>query len=121
MLTHLVGARLPATPLKKDSDIILGETVIAIGHPYGYTDTVSAGIVSSLDREIDLPTGGKLQKLIQTNAAINPGNSGGPLLNINGELIGINSAIRQDAQGIAFSIHCMTVNEVLDDIRKNAK
>jgi serine protease Do len=112
---------LPATPTKQDSDILLGETVIAIGHPYGYTDTVSAGIVSSLNREIDLPTGGKLKKLIQTNAAINPGNSGGPLLNINGELIGINSAIRQDAQGIAFAIHCMTVNEVLEEARKNAK
>jgi serine protease Do len=109
---------LPVAPLKKDSDILLGETVIAIGHPYGYTDTVSAGIVSSLDREIALPTGGKLTKLIQTNAAINPGNSGGPLLNINGELIGINSAIRQDAQGIAFAIHCLTVGEVLTAAQK---
>jgi len=112
---------LPAVPTKQDSDIILGETVIAIGHPYGYTDTVSAGIVSSLDREIDLPTGGKLKKLIQTNAAINPGNSGGPLLNINGELIGINSAIRQDAQGIAFAIHCLTVNEVSGLLTKKTK
>jgi len=111
---------LPATPRKMDGDILLGETVIAIGHPYGYTDTVSAGIVSSLNREIDLPTGGKLMKLIQTNAAINPGNSGGPLLNINGELIGINSAIRQDAQGIAFAIHCLTVHEVLEEARKKA-
>ena len=69
---------------KSDSDLFLGESVIAIGHPLGYIDTVSAGIVSAKNREITLPTGGKLTKLIQTNADINPGNSGGPLINING-------------------------------------
>jgi serine protease Do len=108
---------LPASPPKKESDIILGETVIAIGHPLGYTDTVSAGIVSALNREIELPTGVTLKKLIQTNANVNPGNSGGPLLNINGELIGINSAIRSDAQGIAFAIHSLTVIEVLSQAK----
>jgi serine protease Do len=112
-----VNQELKATPPKKESDIILGETVIAIGHPLGYTDTVSAGIVSALNREIQLPTGAKLKKLIQTNADINPGNSGGPLLNINGELIGINSAIRSDAQGIAFAIHSLTVIEVMKEAK----
>src|SRR5438270_390511 len=76
-------------------DLIVGETVIAIGHPYGYTNTVSTGIVSALDREINM-NGDVLSGLIQTDASINPGNSGGPLLNVNGELIGINCALRQE-------------------------
>lgn len=112
---------LPALELKKTDDILLGETTIAIGHPYGYTDTITTGIVSSLDRQIDLPTGVKLRKLIQTSAAINPGNSGGPLLNINGELIGINSAVRQDAQGIAFAIHSLTAIDAMDRAHRNSK
>jgi serine protease Do len=113
-----VDKELPAIPpkeAKNADDILLGETVIAIGNPYGYADTVSSGIVSALNREIELPTGGKLVKLIQTDAAINPGNSGGPLLNINGELIGVNCAMRQDAHGIAFSIHCLTVLDVINE------
>jgi serine protease Do len=110
---------LSAIPPKADGDVLRGETVIAIGHPLGYTDTVSAGIVSSLNREIEMPSGVTLKKLIQTNADINPGNSGGPLLNINGELIGINSAVRSDAQGIAFAIHSLTVIENLNDLKKS--
>jgi serine protease Do len=104
---------LKACPPRKEADIILGETVIAIGHPLGYVDTVSSGIVSSLNRQIDLPSGYTLKQLLQTNADINPGNSGGPLLNINGELIGVNCAVRGDAQGIAFAIRATTVIEVM--------
>ena len=95
------------------SDLMVGEQVIAIGHPYGYTNTVSTGIVSALNREVPMPTGEALTNLIQTTASINPGNSGGPLLNINGELIGINSAVRQDAQGIAFALNADMVQQVL--------
>lgn len=116
-----VDKELPAVAPKSDGDIMLGETVIAIGHPYGYTNTVSSGIVSSLGREIELPTGDTLKNLIQTNAAINPGNSGGPLLNIDGELIGINTAMREGAQGIAFSIHSITIIRVMDDARPKSK
>jgi serine protease Do len=117
-VTVSVKNDLPAIPPMKTGDVLLGESVIAIGHPLGYTNTVSAGIVSSLGREIELPSGSTLTNLIQTNAAINPGNSGGPLLNINGELIGINCAVRADAQGIAFSIHCLTVLKALNEVRK---
>ena len=95
------------------ADLMVGETVIAIGHPFGYTDTVSTGIVSALGREITMPTGAILTGLIQTSAGINPGNSGGPLLNINGELIGINVALRDGAQGIAFAINAGAVKEAL--------
>jgi serine protease Do len=94
-------------------DLMVGEEVIAIGHPFGYTNTVSTGIVSALNREVPMPTGETLTNLIQTTASINPGNSGGPLLNINGELIGINSAMRQDAQGIAFALNADMVQQVL--------
>jgi serine protease Do len=112
---------LPAVPPKEDNKLLRGETVIAIGHPYGYEDTVSAGIVSALGRVIEVPDGGKLTNLIQTNADINPGNSGGPLLNINGELIGINVAVREGANGIAFSIHGDTVIRVINETWKKSK
>jgi serine protease Do len=104
---------LQALPLGPGSDLMVGETVIAVGHPYGYVNTVSTGIISALSRKITMPTGEGLTNLIQTNASINPGNSGGPLLNINGELIGINAALRDGAQGIAFAINAETVKTML--------
>jgi len=94
-------------------DLMVGETVIAIGHPFGYVNTVSRGIISALGRDITMPSGDVLTGLIQTDASINPGNSGGPLLNINGELIGINVALRDGAQGIAFAINAGTVQGML--------
>jgi len=107
------GKSLPALRLAPTQDLMVGEDVIAIGHPYGYVNTVSRGIISAVDREITLPTGDVLNGLIQTDASINPGNSGGPLLNINGELIGINVALREGAHGIAFAINSGTVEKVL--------
>jgi serine protease Do len=104
---------LPALPLGPGSDLMVGETVIAVGHPFGYRHTVSTGIISALGREVTMPSGAVLTNLIQTNASINPGNSGGPLLNINGELIGLNVALREGAQGIAFAINIDTVKDVL--------
>lgn len=105
--------KLHSLPLGPGSDLMVGETVIAVGHPFGYTNTVSTGIVSALGRDISLPTGETLNNLIQTNASINPGNSGGPLLNINGEVIGINVALREGAQGIAFALNADTVQQIL--------
>ncbi len=105
--------KLTALPLGPSSDLMVGETVIAVGHPFGYTNTVSTGIVSAVGREVTMPGGVVLKQLIQTTASINPGNSGGPLLNINGELIGINAAIRDGAQGIAFALNANAVQQVL--------
>jgi serine protease Do len=105
--------KLKPLALGPASDLMVGEPVIAIGHPYGYVNTVSTGIISAVDREIEMPNGLVLKDLIQVTAAINPGNSGGPLLNVNGELIGINVALRQDAQGIAFALNADTVQQVL--------
>jgi serine protease Do len=108
-----VKKKLKALVLGPGSDLMVGETVIAIGNPFGFANTVSTGIISALEREITMPSGDTLSNLIQTNASINPGNSGGPLVNINGELIGINVALREGAQGIAFAINVDSVKKVL--------
>jgi serine protease Do len=102
-----------AMSLGPSSDLEQGEDVIAIGNPYGYKNTVTRGIVSAVGRDIVLPNGHKLCNLIQVDAAINPGSSGGPLLNINGELIGITVAMREGAQLIAFAIPADTVKNIL--------
>src|SRR5262249_52328811 len=104
---------LQALVLAPVSDVMVGETAIAVGHPFAYRNTVSPGIISAVGREIEMPTGDILSGLFQIDASINPGNSGGPLLNINGELIGVNAALREGAQGIAFSINADTVKVML--------
>jgi serine protease Do len=86
------------------SDLMLGEPVIAVGNAYGYTHTVTRGIISALHRRVQVTEDQEYGDLIQTDASINPGNSGGPLLNIDGEMIGINVAVRVGAQGIGFAI-----------------
>jgi len=101
------------------SDLMLGETVVAIGNPLGQTKTVSAGIISGLNRDLDVPLAQpplKFKGLIQTDAAINPGNSGGPLLNIEGQMIGINTAIREGAENMGFAIPVDRVEVVLRDL-----
>jgi len=90
--------------LGRSADIMIGETVVAIGNPLGLQHTVTAGIVSALGRDLQFRNDVAYRGLIQTDASINPGNSGGPLLNVDGELIGINTAIRGDAQNIGFAI-----------------
>ena len=95
------------------TDLMVGEDVIAIGSPFGYEATVSRGILSALNREIPMPNGVLMTGLIQHDAPINPGNSGGPLLNVNAEVIGINVAMRDGAQNIAFSINAGTVQGFL--------
>jgi serine protease Do len=99
-----VGRPLPTMPIGTSSDVLVGETVIAIGNAYGYEHSVTVGIVSAIKRDVTLNKEISYKSLIQTDASINPGNSGGPLLNINGELIGVNVAIRAGAQGIGFAI-----------------
>ena len=103
----------PTIPLSSE-DPLLGETVIAIGNPYGQTHTVSTGIISGLHRNIEA-SGMSFQNLLQTDASINPGNSGGPLININGELIGINTAMNLQAENIGFAIPIARVRRVLRD------
>ncbi len=97
-------APLPIIRIGSSHDLMVGEPVVAVGNAYGYPHTVSRGIISSLHRSVQVSEEQKYNDLIQTDAAINPGNSGGPLLNIDGEMIGINVAVRVGAQGIGFAI-----------------
>jgi len=107
---------LPFVELGRSSDLMIGETVIAIGNPYGYANTVTSGVVSAVGRDLRVHEGFWLRGLIQTDASINPGNSGGPLLNVNGQLIGINTAIRAEAENIGFAIPVDTLVENLSQM-----
>lgn len=112
---------LPVMPLGTASDLMVGETVVAIGNAYGYDHTVSVGIVSALNRDVTLNKEISYKSLIQTDAAINPGNSGGPLLNIRGELIGVNVAIRAGAQNIGFAIPVDSMLKVAAELISSSK
>ena len=102
---------LPTIKIGTSSDLMLAESVTAVGNAYGYEHTVTLGIISALNRTVQVNDDQIYRNLIQTDAAINPGNSGGPLLNVKGEMIGINVAVRIGAQGIAFAI---PVNDAID-------
>jgi serine protease Do len=108
------GKIFPTVPMGTSSDLMIGEKVIAIGNPYGHTHTVSTGIISGLHRNVEIAAPRlSFDDLIQTDASINFGNSGGPLLNINGELIGINTAVNAQAENIGFAIPVDRVRLVL--------
>ncbi|WP_054653213.1 trypsin-like peptidase domain-containing protein, partial [Salidesulfovibrio brasiliensis] len=111
---------LPETPMGDSGDILIGETVIAIGNPYGFSHTVTTGVVSALNRSIQTKRGA-MGNFIQTDAAINPGNSGGPLLNINGSLIGVNTAILADGEGIGFAIPINKARLVVEELLTTGK
>lgn len=96
--------QLTVMPMGTSSDIMLGETVFAVGNAFGYEHSITSGIVSALARNVEVNETQSYRNLIQTDASINPGNSGGPLLNLDGEVIGINVAIRAGAQRIGFAI-----------------
>ena len=113
---------LPTVALGETEDLVPGEWAIAIGNPLGLDNTVTVGIISALDRsssQVGVPD--KRVRFIQTDAAINPGNSGGPLLNADGEVIGINTAIRADAQGLGFAIPIETAQRVADQLFATGK
>jgi S1-C subfamily serine protease len=102
------GRNLTVLPLGDSSELSVGDPVVAIGNPFGLQRTVTTGIVSALQRQVDAPSGFPISDVIQTDASINPGNSGGPLLNAKGEVIGINSQIAtgggQGSVGIGFAV-----------------
>lgn len=107
----------PFVPIQYLDEPMIGETVIAVGNPYGLNNTVTTGVVSALHRTVRAPWGDQLTGLLQTDAAINRGNSGGPLLNVDGELIGINASILSESggsQGIGFAIGARRVQRVYE-------
>ncbi|MEF2145658.1 MAG: trypsin-like peptidase domain-containing protein [Desulfovibrionaceae bacterium] len=106
---------LPEIEMGDSSDILIGEPVIAIGNPFGYAHTVTTGVISALGRSLKSKAG-TFTDFIQTDAPINPGNSGGPLLNILGQLIGINTAILAQGEGIGFAIPINKARRAVDEL-----
>jgi S1-C subfamily serine protease len=115
------GKDLTVLPLGDSSKLVVGDPVVAIGNPFGLQRTVTTGIVSALQRQVDAPSGFPINDVIQTDAAINPGNSGGPLLDANGRVIGINSQIQtgggQGSVGIGFAVPVNTVKDLLPKLK----
>jgi len=117
------GSDLPAAELGNSDNLVIGEPAIAIGNPYGFDHTVTAGVISALNRSvtIDASSGQALEGLIQTDAPINPGNSGGALVTSNGTVIGINTAIIAQAQGIGLAIPINSARAVANEIIQYGK
>ncbi len=132
LIGHLVGAdytndvalikvnagSLPTAVLGTDSNLVPGQICIAIGNPYNLEFTVTSGVVSALDRAIAMPDGRIYPHLIQHDAPINPGNSGGPLINLQGQVIGINTLVQQHAEGIGFAIPIDVALKVAQQLKK---
>jgi len=117
-------ADLTPIPLGDSDKVGVGEPTIAIGNPFGFQRSVTTGIVSAVEREIEAPNGFSIPEVIQTDAAINPGNSGGPLMNGRGRVIGINSQIASrsgTSSGIGFAVPVNTVKRVIPDLRDDGE
>ena len=118
-------ARFVPLPLGDSSKVQVGDSSIAIGNPFGFSRTVTTGIVSALQRQIEAPNGFPIRNVIQTDASINPGNSGGPLLDGQGRVIGINSQIATGGSsgsvGIGFAVPIDTAKEVLPQLKKGGE
>jgi S1-C subfamily serine protease len=120
-LLRIQTSGLPIVDLGDSDRLQVGQLVIAIGNPLGFQNTVTAGVVSALGRSLRSRNGRLIENIIQTDAALNPGNSGGPLVNSRGLVIGINTAIIPDAQGICFAIPVNTMRWVITSILREGK
>ncbi len=119
-LVKIDAKNLPYLELGDSSKLKVGQFVVAIGNPYGLDHTVTVGVISALERNINV--GNKtMHGIIQTDAAINPGNSGGPLVSLDGKVVGINTMIYQNAQGLGFAVSANTCKKVINSILKNGK
>lgn len=114
-----ISERLTEIPFADSSKLSVGQRVLAIGNPFGLNKTLTAGIISSLDRTVKSPNNKTMRSLIQTDAAINPGNSGGPLIDMDGHIIGINTQILSnsgDSAGIGFAVPINQIRRILPEL-----
>lgn len=116
VLRVTTGERTPHLQLADSNALRVGDHVIAVGAPFGLTRTVTAGIVSALGRTLDGPAGRPIEGVVQTDAPLNPGNSGGPLVSADGEVVGINTAVVYQAQGLSFAVPSSTAAHVLSEV-----
>jgi S1-C subfamily serine protease len=120
-LLRISGSGLPMVSLGDSDKLYVGQMAVAVGNPLGFQSTVTAGVISALGRSLRSRSGRLIENVIQTDAALNPGNSGGPLLDSRGCVIGINTAIIQNAQGICFAIPVNTMRWVVTQLIREGK
>jgi len=124
-LVQAEGLDAQVTPAELGSSdaLVVGDEVVAIGNALnlGEAPSVTSGIVSALNRSIQVPSGGVLDGLVQTDAAINPGNSGGPLVNSSGQVVGVNTAILDNAQSIGFALSIDSIRSIIEDLQAGRK
>ncbi len=118
------GPGLRTLPIGTSKDLLVGQKALAIGNPFGLDHTLSTGVISGLNREIEAPDGSRIRGVIQTDAAINPGNSGGPLLDSSGRLIGMNAAIASPtgaSAGIGFAVPVDSINRIVPSLIRKGR
>jgi serine protease Do len=120
-LIRVEARDLPVLPLADKRPLRVGQLVVAIGNPFQFDRSVSLGVVSALDRSLPTPDGGLIEGLVQTDAAINPGNSGGPLVDADGAVVGVNTAVVPWAQGIGFAIPARTASWVASVLMRHGE